>query len=418
VSAPVPADEERIPPLTVGQLGLCGPLSDDPGVGPDAARHNPTAGDQDERTFPQCIASSCANARAWDGLCAVHLELVESERERDALSGLLRGMARRVGNLRKNGRHFVGITEKLQDRLDSACIERDNLQTELSDLDRLRRNHDALADAYVATREALDHARPRVAKLRRLAEERRQTVPSPNGDVTVGGLHVLEVLAVLDGPAEAPRHNHDNSGVYGGCPACGTYWPELAVGPAEAAEPATDEKCTPAEEAHDEMCPGCDVCLWPDRPRPEAAEPAPDPYEPGGPLCGCNDCEQVRQDAGVEELTDQLRAEAAEAARPDADGRYDLDDVLRETGIDPAEAGAPEPALAAAARQVLAEWSRMHPSGYLAMYPAMDQLRAAVAAPRVEPALLGTWADPEFRAHQDHKHPVDGCGFCPSEEDR
>lgn len=47
----------------------------------------------------------------------------------------------------------------------------------------------------------------------------------------------------------------------------------------------------------------------------------------------------------------------------------------------------PDPAaLAAAARNVLAEWSRMHPSGYLAMYPAMDALRAAVAAPRVEPA--------------------------------
>lgn len=36
----------------------------------------------------------------------------------------------------------------------------------------------------------------------------------------------------------------------------------------------------------------------------------------------------------------------------------------------------------------------------------------------VDPALIGTWADPEFRAHQNHKHPVDGCGYCPSEEDR
>jgi hypothetical protein len=47
------------------------------------------------------------------------------------------------------------------------------------------------------------------------------------------------------------------------------------------------------------------------------------------------------------------------------------------------------------------------------------QADAAGPAPTaVDPALLGTWADPEFRAHQDHRHPVDGCGYCPSEEDR
>ena len=38
--------------------------------------------------------------------------------------------------------------------------------------------------------------------------------------------------------------------------------------------------------------------------------------------------------------------------------------------------------------------------------------------PPVETALIGTWADPAFVAHQDHKHAVDGCGYCPSEEDR
>lgn len=90
----------------------------------------------------------------------------------------------------------------------------------------------------------------------------------------------------------------------------------------------------------------------------------------------------------------------------------------RDAARQAAEAGAPEPALAAAARLVLAEWSRMHPSGYLAMYPAMDALRAALATAPVEAVLIGTYADPEFRAHQDHKHPVEGCGYCPEEEDR
>lgn len=36
----------------------------------------------------------------------------------------------------------------------------------------------------------------------------------------------------------------------------------------------------------------------------------------------------------------------------------------------------------------------------------------------IAPALIGTWADPTFAAHQEHKHAVDGCGYCPSEEDR
>lgn len=35
-----------------------------------------------------------------------------------------------------------------------------------------------------------------------------------------------------------------------------------------------------------------------------------------------------------------------------------------------------------------------------------------------EPALIGTYADPALVAHQDHKHPVEGCGYCPEEEDR
>lgn len=26
---------------------------------------------------------------------------------------------------------------------------------------------------------------------------------------------------------------------------------------------APDKTCTPEEEAHDEMCPGCTTCLWP-----------------------------------------------------------------------------------------------------------------------------------------------------------
>jgi hypothetical protein len=35
--------------------------------------------------------------------------------------------------------------------------------------------------------------------------------------------------------------------------------------------------------------------------------------------------------------------------------------------------------------------------------------------PPVETALIGTWADPAFVAHQEHKHPVDGCGYCPTD---
>jgi hypothetical protein len=32
--------------------------------------------------------------------------------------------------------------------------------------------------------------------------------------------------------------------------------------------------------------------------------------------------------------------------------------------------------------------------------------------------LIGTGHDPDFVAHQDHRHPFAGCGFCPEEEDR
>lgn len=34
-----------------------------------------------------------------------------------------------------------------------------------------------------------------------------------------------------------------------------------------------------------------------------------------------------------------------------------------------------------------------------------------------DPGLIGTLADPDFVAHQDHKHPVEGCGYCPPEDE-
>lgn len=161
---------------------------------------------------------------------AASLQITEwraAERRRNAvLSGLLRGMARRVGNLRKNGRHFVGITDKLQDRLDSACIERDDLQAELADLDRLRRNHDALSDAYVATREALDHTRARLTAVRALADKWTQELlrwrgtPQNFAKSTAEhllGTHAADVRAVLDGPTEAPTMRYEL-----GCVVCAT----------------------------------------------------------------------------------------------------------------------------------------------------------------------------------------------------
>jgi hypothetical protein len=56
-------------PTTVGQLGLCGPRSDDPGVGPDAARHTPDADDQPPRDFPEegsfAVTRTFGSLRVW-----------------------------------------------------------------------------------------------------------------------------------------------------------------------------------------------------------------------------------------------------------------------------------------------------------------------------------------------------------------
>jgi len=305
----------------------------------------------------------------------------------------------------------------------------------------------------------------------------------------------------------------------------------VSVGPAEAAEPAADETCTPAEEAHDEMCPGCDACLWPDRTPGEAAEPAtgsgidlsPDPH---GSLsivramrsapyveCKCGASAHVvpgserawwdehkadeagapdpaAPEPGYQRIADAINA-ACEAADIDLtvvhDGRVldyvpgvrwlatvldkaglidwaafqdgavsvsttpaaPADEMLTTAAVEPLKNtlrdcldnfpfdGGPDlwhvvdqityavlnanwrpagvsttPAAAAvdaykareehalhvrdvalqrsaaltvAARVVLTEWDRMHPSGYLAMYPAMDALRAALAGSAAPP---------------------------------
>lgn len=175
-------------------------------------------------SLPQIMTALDSNGC---GRCATWLEFLSDQvgrnwanakTERESLSGLLRGMARRVGNLRKNGRHFTDITEKLQDTLDSALIERDDLQTELTDVDRLRRNHDALADAYVGAREALDNARADareaignrdstvnrllgvVAAVRKLADDAEHE----SNSVFPGYVDTDLIRAVLDGSATQP----------------------------------------------------------------------------------------------------------------------------------------------------------------------------------------------------------------------
>jgi hypothetical protein len=42
----------------------------------------------------------------------------------------------------------------------------------------------------------------------------------------------------------------------------------------------------------------------------------------------------------------------------------------------------------------------------------------SVVATDAVAGVVDTGADPEFRTHLDHGHPVEGCGYCPSEEDR
>ena len=43
------------------------------------------------------------------------------------------------------------------------------------------------------------------------------------------------------------------------------------------------------------------------------------------------------------------------------------------------------------------------------------RLQADAGSDTTDPVLVGTYADPDFVAHQDHKHLVEGCGYCPDE---
>jgi hypothetical protein len=69
-----PADDERIPPLTAQQLGLCGPRSDDPGVGPDAARHTPPGDDQAARVREFAINIAQGMTHPRQVLCPAAIE--------------------------------------------------------------------------------------------------------------------------------------------------------------------------------------------------------------------------------------------------------------------------------------------------------------------------------------------------------
>lgn len=295
-------------------------------------------------------------------------ERKELEADRAALSSLLRGMARRVGTLRGNGRHITAIVEDMQHRLDTALNERDDLQTQLAELDRLRRNHDALADAYIGAREELDNARTnareaignrdsnvnrllgQVAAVRALADDLHNSLFRVDGAIQWAHVESLvsRIRATLDGSTDTSESLKSSDTVSDS---------NRPVSPREdeTPEPATAKVCS---------------------------------------KCGTTAC-----------------VEDAES------GWYDLPEIA-DVPAGSVSTTPDLPELADAARTVLAEWARMHPSGRLAMYTAMDALRRAVTGvePAADPALIGTYADPEFRAHQDHKHPVAGCGYCPDEE--
>ena len=113
-----------------------------------------------------------------------------------------------------------------------------------------------------------------------------------------------------------------------------------------------------------------DLCRCPEPPTEQGSAEAPAPAPTG--------------DAASPHLVDAAAPAVRTLLARVADGMWSAEDA-RDVLLDwPNRAAgnvstAPDPAaLTVAARAVLDEWARMHPSGHLAMYPAMDALRAAL----------------------------------------
>jgi hypothetical protein len=357
-------------PTTVGELGLCG-HSDDPELSEDAARHTPPAVD----------AEGPATSPGQGALALVLASLAVDPSKHSNRERVLYAEVQRLSEELRVQRDV--ITRDL-------VRQRDRALAELTDEESA---HDGMRRSIVAFRDERDEARARLAAVRALADyletEARAGRVAPQ-------LHAVGALirARLDGPAEAPANDADMFGTT--CAGCGV--------------PITDERPSvgeapdgsgPMHAGHGEpcVCGTAFTCLAHDHedddemsrcpndpPCPHAAHDHDHPgYISARATCCVDGCV----------CGDQATVGPAEAAEPhpwEAEAALPGDWAEVERDAQEWRERASEPALVAAARLVLAEWSRMHPSGYLAMYPAMDALRAAVAATPHE--ATDTEADP------------------------
>jgi hypothetical protein len=571
--SPPPADDELVPPLTAQQLGLCGPLSDDPGVGPDAARHTPPADDQAARAWirshderitalsDECNALRVAVQQFREDASRHEIEVDDLAARVVALSGLLRGMARRASERRRNWMRAIAASAE-------TIRERDALRFDLSQADHFGRGEFRVTSwAYEQALRGMRENETRVAAARALADDLDRDADKIEAtgradSLAIAGWTSYRKIAARIRAAVRPAEAVSESPIHGDTVSESN---RLAVGPAEAPEVVRQDgtestRTTSGEQRHDIYVRiinnnnavartvsitdevnvdfdaagqpvGVEVLGIPYRgvmvdglwaaPVQGVEYVDPDCIEcggDGGPCCEHPDLigsaspeAQAAWLAGPAEAAEPARSpiEVAEramfarrdAARQAATGVHDLDDVLRETGIDPAkvpsapgyqriadaihaaceaadidltvvhdgrvldyvpgvvwlatvldkaglidwtvfqdEGGGtttPDPSAPtetemarvvaahalcdSAARDVVRALDNAAAPSSASVTAAIERLRAALAGsatPPAAPALIGTWADEAFVHHQDHKHPVEGCGFCPSEEDR
>lgn len=367
-------DDDPFRPLTAQQLGLCGPLSDDPGVGPDT----PPADDQ---------AAYLADA---EGLCrsrtlpgdargALDVLLVEYDRRGTELAAVMSA-------LDAEGMSPSPAASFTRQAADAFASNAAALDAELS----------KWASRNVELGAEVVDLRARVAAVRALHAEIRVDDEGYAGCVHCGGDYPCDTLQVLDGPSgplsPAPKDS------------------QSLDGPAEAAEPARDEdgcencdgvRCMDCRTrtVHDNCVDDCPTCCQPTNALWVLVSWA---QESGAPRAQVN----ALADTLATELEIAREARASNDTTLDPAALALIDDLLR-----PWAYGYPiHPGYAGRAAHVSVET--------LAGWNARRAALASAAAPRVEPALIGTWADPEFQAHADHKHPVAGCVYCPEEEDR
>jgi hypothetical protein len=447
--------------------------------------------DEADRTAATCGTSPVWDARVevavafaaaldpdgddWSGI------LAEIEQERDALSSLLRRMARRVGNLRKGGAQAVRRMDEIDDRTFALLDERDALRLQLAEMDRLRRNHDALADAYVAAREALDQARAtareaianrdsnvnrllgQVAAVRALAEQNA-------GFVDVALIHPSEIRAVLDGSAGSPdptlaevtncQCRQSAAKVAAGSPETGDTAPagdridvyvrmdnekrgglrqeEVADGVIldwrGEARPGGVERLVGVEvlDVHAVEINGQRVERGSDTTTPDPAAPRVHPadiVDERDPALMVKRLDYAIRLLGnphdVPSIGDRVLASssialvraalAGTAPTPTEDQKFGEPLKVMASRIRAAmDVCLPEMPEMAALETLGVAFENSVPTSF------NETIAAALAGvpATTHPALIGTWADPDFRAHQEHKHPIAGCGFCPQEEDR